>query len=64
MVGQLEPKRPNLGDLAQRLLLEAYAPAAVLVNRQYRGLYFFGPTDRYLRVVAGEPSRLLPLAVA
>ena len=59
-VGQVGPKRPNLGDLAQRLLLEAYAPAAVLVNRQYQGLYFFGPTDRYLRVAAGEPSRFLP----
>ena len=54
VVGQVEPKRPNLGDLAKRLLLDAYAPAAVLVNRQYRGLYFFGPTDRYLRVVGGR----------
>ena len=60
VIGQLEPKRPNLGELAKRLLLEAYAPAAVLVNRQYRGLYFIGPTDRYLRVVAGEPSLHLP----
>jgi two-component system CheB/CheR fusion protein len=60
VVGHVGPKRPNLGDLAQRLLLEAYAPAAVLVNRQYQGLYFFGPTDRYLRVAAGEPSRFLP----
>jgi two-component system CheB/CheR fusion protein len=60
VVGSVEPKRPNLGDLAQRLLLEAYAPAAVLVNRKYQGLYFVGPTDRYLRVAAGEPSRFLP----
>ena len=60
VVGQVEPKRPNLSDLVQRLLLEAYAPAAVLVNRRYQGLYFFGSTDRYLRVAAGEPSRFLP----
>ncbi len=60
VVGQVEPKRPDLGDLAKRVLLEAYAPAAVLVNRQSRVLYFFGPTDRYLRVVAGEPSLHLP----
>ena len=60
VLGQVEPKRSNLGDFAQRLLLDAYVPAAVLVNRQYQGLYFSGPTDRYLRVATGEPSRFLP----
>lgn len=60
VVGSVEPKRPNLGDVAQRLLLETFAPAAVLVNRKYQGLYFVGPTDRYLRVAAGDPSRFLP----
>ena len=35
----------------------AHAPAAVLVNRKHRGLYFFGPTDRYLPVAAGEATR-------
>ena len=60
VVGSVEPKRPNLGDVAQRMLLETYAPAAVLVNRKYQGLYFVGPTDRYLRVATGEPSRFLP----
>lgn len=57
---QVELKRPSFSDLVQQLLLEAYAPAAVLVNRKYQGLYFFGPTDRYLRVAAGEPSGHLP----
>jgi two-component system CheB/CheR fusion protein len=60
VVGHVEPNRPNLGDFALRLLLDAYVPAAVLVNRQYQGLYFSGPTDRYLRVATGEPSRFLP----
>ena len=50
----------GLGEFAQRLLLETYAPAAVLASRKHQGLYFFGPIDRYLRVAAGEPSRLLP----
>src|SRR5271169_3060274 len=50
-------------DLTQRLLLESYAPASVLINRKYECLYFSGPTDRYLRVAAGEPSRDL-LAMA
>jgi two-component system CheB/CheR fusion protein len=50
-------------ELTQRLLLETYAPASVLINRKYECLYFAGPTDRYLQVAAGEPSRDL-LAMA
>jgi hypothetical protein len=38
----------SLAALAQRLLLEEYAPAAVLVNRKYEILYFFGPTMSFL----------------
>lgn len=55
-LGQAAPQRPGLGDLSQRLLLEAYAPASVLINRRYECLYFLGATDRYLRVAPGEPS--------
>jgi len=44
-------------DFTQRLLLESYAPASVLINRKHECLYYSGPTDRYLRVAAGEPSR-------
>jgi two-component system CheB/CheR fusion protein len=55
--------RPSLGALSQQLLLETYAPASVLINRKHEGLYFFGPTDRYLRVASGEASRDL-LAMA
>ena len=47
----------NLGDLSQRLLLQAYAPASVLINRKHECLYYFGPADRYLRISAGEASR-------
>ena len=47
----------HLGDLFQRLLLESYAPASVLINRKHEGLYYFGPTDRYLHIPAGEASR-------
>ena len=45
-----------LSDLAQRLLLESYAPASVLVNRKHQGLYYFGPTDRYLKMPTGVAS--------
>ncbi len=51
------PQHGSFGDVAQRLLLEAYAPASVLINRRHEGLFFFGPTDRYLRIAAGEATR-------
>ena len=44
-------------------MLETYAPAAVVTNRQFAPLYFFGETDRYLQIVAGEPNQdLLSMA--
>ena len=45
------------GDLARQALLEAYAPASVLINARHEGLYYFGPVDRYLKIAAGEASR-------
>ncbi len=51
------PQGARLGEVAQRALLETYAPASVLINRRNECLYYLGATDRYLRVVAGEPSR-------
>jgi two-component system CheB/CheR fusion protein len=45
-----------LADLCRRLVMEAYAPAAVLINRKYECLYFQGPTDRYLSVAPGVPT--------
>jgi two-component system CheB/CheR fusion protein len=53
----------SASDLTSRLLIETYAPASVLINRKYECLYYSGPTDRYLQVAAGEPSRDL-LAMA
>src|SRR4029077_7269767 len=47
--------RANAGDLARQALLDAYAPASVLINARHEGLYFFGPIDRYLKIAAGEP---------
>ncbi len=51
------PQSLRLGEVAQRLLLETYAPASVLINRRNECLYYLGATDRYLRLVPGEPSR-------
>jgi two-component system CheB/CheR fusion protein len=54
------PDRPSLpqdtlADLCRRLVLENYAPAAVLINQKLRCLYSLGPTDNYLRVAPGQP---------
>ncbi len=44
-----------LADLCRRLVLEAYAPAAVLINSKHECLFSLGPIDRYLRVAPGSP---------
>lgn len=45
-----------LAELCRRIVMETYAPAAVLINRKNECQYSLGPTDRYLRVVSGHPS--------
>ena len=56
----LPPSRQSLlAGLCRRLVMETYAPAAVLVDRNLECLYSCGPTDRYLRVPAGHPSQEL-----
>jgi two-component system CheB/CheR fusion protein len=46
-----------LADLCRRMVLESFAPAAVLINRTQECLYSLGPTDRYLRVAPGHPTQ-------
>ncbi|PXW68076.1 two-component system CheB/CheR fusion protein, partial [Loktanella sp. PT4BL] len=60
---QLRAPANKLAELSQTVLIEKYAPAAVLINAQAEALYFEGPTDHYLRVPSGETSRDL-LAMA
>jgi two-component system CheB/CheR fusion protein len=60
------PARPGMGrsptrdtilaELCRRLVLESFAPAAVLINRKNECLYSLGPTDRYLSLAPGRPS--------
>jgi two-component system CheB/CheR fusion protein len=54
---QTMPRRLGFGELSQRALLEAYAPASVLINAKHEGLYYFGSMDRYLKVVSGDGTR-------
>jgi two-component system CheB/CheR fusion protein len=44
-------------DACRRLVMEAYAPAAVLINPKLECLFSLGPTERYLRVPQGLPSQ-------
>lgn len=54
---QTMPRRLGFSELSQLALLEAYAPASVLINAKHEGLYYFGSIDRYLKVVSGEGTR-------
>lgn len=49
-------RQAALAELCRRLVMETYAPAAVLINRGHECLYTLGPTDRYLRVPPGHPT--------
>lgn len=53
---QAPSRQAALADLCRKLVIDAYAPATVLVNRRYECLYFLGPTDRYLRVPPGAAT--------
>ncbi|MGD8854458.1 MAG: PAS domain S-box protein [Gammaproteobacteria bacterium] len=57
------PRPLDFSRLVQRLVLEDYAPASVLVTRTYEILCFLGPAVDYLAFPPGEPTRdLLALA--
>jgi len=45
-----------LAELCRRIVLERFAPAAVLINAKNECLYTLGATDRYLRVAPGHPT--------
>jgi two-component system CheB/CheR fusion protein len=55
-----EDKRvPTVADihhLAERIILENYAPPCVLINEQYEILHFIGQTDKYLAAPTGKAS--------
>lgn len=49
-------QRLRLSELANRWILNEYAPATVIINRRFEILYFCGGVDRYLRYPQGEPN--------
>ncbi len=54
--GRLPKRQSTLAELCRRLVIEDFAPAAVLIDRKYECLYTLGPIDRHLRVAPGAPS--------
>ena len=61
--GAAPSRQAILAELCRRMVMDTYAPAAVVINRKHECLYSLGPTDRFLRVVPGHPSQDL-LAMA
>ncbi len=63
--GSIASRQTRLADETRRLIVDAYAPAAVLINRKMEWLYSLGPTERYLRIPTGHPNydllAMLPL---
>ena len=67
MGGTAQPKRVgnpfDMRQLAERIVLENYAPPSVLINEAYEILYFIGDTSHFLSPPSGEPSfQLLKMA--
>jgi two-component system, chemotaxis family, CheB/CheR fusion protein len=54
--GQTPSRQIALAEGCRRLIIETYAPAAVLISRKLEWLYSLGPTERYLRVPQGHPT--------
>ncbi len=52
-------REQNLGRTIERVLLENYAPASVIINEQSEALYFSGRTGSYLEPATGMPSHNL-----
>jgi two-component system CheB/CheR fusion protein len=50
------PTVADIHNLAERIILENYAPPSVLINAQYEILHFIGQTDKYLAPPTGKAS--------
>jgi len=47
----------RMAELAQNALLDQYAPASVVTDRDRNTQYFFGPVDRFMALASGEPGQ-------
>lgn len=58
-VNQSMQDTAHYGKITQQLLLQHYAPFAVLINTQFEILYVNGQSGRYLEMTTGKPSQNL-----
>ena len=57
----LKSRVTDIGEICRKLVLDRYAPAAVLINALLECLYTFGRTDEFLRPASGPATHdLLP----
>ena len=54
--GRPPSRQLAVAELGRRLVLDGYAPAAVLINQSNECVFSLGPTDRYLRLAPGHPT--------
>jgi two-component system CheB/CheR fusion protein len=50
------PREINIRNVMERIVLEEYAPPAILINNRYEVLYFQGDPCKFLSMPRGEPS--------
>ena len=53
------PQLTQAGRLAQQIIFDRFAPAAVLVDGNFETLYYSGPTERFLLQPRGAPTHNL-----
>ena len=54
--GKRQPADLDIHNVAERVILDNFAPAGVLVNERYEIINFMGRTDRYLETPVGKAS--------
>ena len=60
----LSNRPARYADLCRKLVLENYAPAAVLIDVRQTVLFSLGPVDRYLALPVGQPSTDISAMIA
>ncbi|HUR44794.1 MAG TPA: PAS domain S-box protein [Candidatus Saccharimonadales bacterium] len=53
------PKESNMARSIERVIIEEYAPASVVINEQGEVMFFAGDTGKYLKPPAGSPNNKL-----
>jgi PAS domain S-box-containing protein len=53
------PREANVARSIERLIVEEYAPASVVINEQGEVVFFAGDTGKFLKPPAGAPSNKL-----